>query len=76
AGHGTFELPNGLVVVHQHEGVTLGIYREIFEGEVYRRHGLELPPGACVFDVGANLGLFTLWVGRTVPAARIFSFEP
>ncbi len=72
----TFELPNGMTVVHQHEGVTLGIYREIFEGEVYRRHGIDLPDGACVFDIGANMGLFTLWVGTTVPKARIFSFEP
>src|SRR4029077_226318 len=29
-----------------------------------------------VFDIGANLGLFTLWAGTTVPGARIFSFEP
>ncbi|HYG64881.1 MAG TPA: amino acid adenylation domain-containing protein [Thermoanaerobaculia bacterium] len=75
-GRATHELPNGMVVVHQHEGVTASIYKEIFEGEVYRRHGIELPPGACIFDIGANLGLFTLWAGTTVPGARLFSFEP
>jgi pristinamycin I synthase-3/4 len=76
AGQPTYELPNGMVVVHQHEGVTTSIYKEIFEGEVYRRHGITLPEGAVVIDVGANMGLFTLWVGRTVKDARIFSFEP
>ncbi len=75
-GRPTFELPNGMLVAHQHEGVTLGIFKEIFQGEVYRRHGIVLPDGATVFDIGANMGLFTLWVGTTVPGARLFSFEP
>src|SRR6185369_2863835 len=50
--------------------------KEIFQGEVYRRHGIVLPEGATVFDIGANMGLFTLWVGTTVPRACLFSFEP
>ncbi|HSF43219.1 MAG TPA: amino acid adenylation domain-containing protein, partial [Thermoanaerobaculia bacterium] len=76
ASHATHELPNGMVVVHQHEGVTTSIYKEIFGAGIYRRHGITLPEGAVVLDVGANMGLFTLWVGRTVKDARIFSFEP
>src|SRR6185369_7479697 len=75
-GRPTFELPNGMLVAHQHEGVTLGIFKEIFQGEVYRRHGIVLPEGATVFDIGANMGLITLWVGTTVPRACLFSFEP
>ena len=76
ASHVTYELPNGMVVVHQHEGVTASIYKEIFGAGIYRRHGITLPEGAVVLDVGANMGLFTLWVGRTVKDARIYSFEP
>ena len=34
-----------MVVVHQNEGVTLGIYHEIFAGGVYLRYGVELPEG-------------------------------
>jgi len=32
--------------------------------------------GACVFDVGANIGWHALTVARRVPQARIFAFEP
>ncbi len=69
-------LPNGLPVAHLSAEQTGGIYREIFEQEIYLRHGIALPDGACVFDVGANVGLFTLWVGTRARRARIFAFEP
>src|SRR5437763_657320 len=35
-----------------------------------------LPPGATVFDVGANIGLFTVFVDHQFPGSRIFAFEP
>jgi len=71
-----YRLPNGLVVAH-HTGLqTSIIYREIFEDEVYLRHGVALRDGDCVFDVGANIGLFTLFVYQRCPGARVFAFEP
>ena len=30
----------------------------------------------CVFDVGANIGMFTLYVKQRCPGARVFAFEP
>jgi len=35
-----------------------------------------LPPDAVFFDVGANIGLFTVAVARNCPASRIHCFEP
>ena len=52
------------------------LYDEIFVRQVYARHGVDLPDGACVFDVGANIGMFTLWAQGRCPDARIFAFEP
>jgi amino acid adenylation domain-containing protein/FkbM family methyltransferase len=52
------------------------MHQEIFRDEVYLGDGIELPDGACVVDVGANMGLFTLRVALTVPGARIHAFEP
>jgi amino acid adenylation domain-containing protein/FkbM family methyltransferase len=51
------------------------IYREIFEEKVYTRDGITLGDG-CIFDVGANIGLFTLFAARQAPNARIYAFEP
>ncbi|HSM51477.1 MAG TPA: FkbM family methyltransferase, partial [Thermoanaerobaculia bacterium] len=55
---------------------TSAIYREIFEQEVYLQHGIALPEDACIFDVGANIGLFTLFARDRWPRARVFAFEP
>ena len=69
-------LPNGLEVAYQSKAELLQFYDDIFEKGVYTRHGITLREGACVFDVGANIGMFTLFVASQVPGARIFAFEP
>jgi FkbM family methyltransferase len=65
-----------MAVVHQNRNETDYLYQEIFESELYLRHGLALPEDACVFDVGANIGLFTLFVKQRAPRARVYAFEP
>ena len=52
------------------------MYQEIFEDEVYLKHGVTLRDGDCIFDVGANIGLFTLFAGGRRPDAIIYAFEP
>lgn len=71
-----YGLPNGERVVHRHKYETDFLYREIFVDRVYLRHGIALPPGAHVVDVGANIGLFSLFVKLTCPTARLYVFEP
>ncbi|HYH79361.1 MAG TPA: amino acid adenylation domain-containing protein, partial [Longimicrobium sp.] len=70
------ELPNGLTVFHLNPGETDYLYRGIFEEREYFRHGIALPDDATVFDVGANIGLFSLLAARLSPGARIFAVEP
>jgi phthiocerol/phenolphthiocerol synthesis type-I polyketide synthase E len=70
------ELPNGLVVACQSPAETAHFYEDIFQHRSYLRHGIALPEGATVFDVGANIGLFTLFVHLNCPGARIYTFEP
>ena len=71
-----YELPNGLEVTHLNRNETQVIYQEIFEDLTYLRHGVVLDDGACVFDVGANIGLFTLFVHHVSRGAQVFAFEP
>jgi amino acid adenylation domain-containing protein/FkbM family methyltransferase len=71
-----YELPNGMVISQQNKSETDFVYGEIFEQETYFRHGITLSPDACVFDVGANIGLFTLSVLQKAPGASIYAFEP
>ncbi len=69
-------LPNGLEVAFQTRAELLHFYRDIFEEEVYLGGGLRLGPRAVVFDVGANIGLFTLFATTRSPGAQIWAFEP
>jgi len=69
-------LPNGMVIVEQNKNETEYLYEEIFRKKIYFKHGISLPEGGCVFDVGANIGLFTLFVSQNRKSARVYAFEP
>ncbi len=75
-GHERYRLPNNLAVVQLNPNETDHLYREVFERDAYSRHGITIHDGACVFDVGANLGLFTLFASRAAEGVKVFSFEP
>lgn len=69
-------LRNGLAIKHRNLHETNFLYKDIFEDGVYLRHDIDLPPGAVVFDGGANIGLFTLFVLTVCPTASIYAVEP
>jgi amino acid adenylation domain-containing protein/FkbM family methyltransferase len=72
----SFELPNRAAIVHLNRSETDFLYREIFELGAYLKNGIEIWDGACIFDVGANIGLFALFIALHCSGARIFAFEP
>lgn len=69
-------MPNGTPIweINRHE--TEFLYSEIFEQDLYFQHAIDLPTNAVVFDVGANIGMFSLRVRQQCPAATIYAFEP
>jgi amino acid adenylation domain-containing protein/FkbM family methyltransferase len=76
AAESRYRLENGLSVVHHNRNETEYLYEEIFIHRAYARHGITLPEDAVVFDVGANIGMFSIFVALHRPAARIYAFEP
>jgi FkbM family methyltransferase len=69
-------LPNGMWIAHLNKGETDLMYQEIFVDETYLSNGITLEDGDIVFDVGANIGLFTLFAGASRSDLQIFAFEP
>lgn len=69
-------LPNGLEVACQSAKETDHIFEDIFEHRVYLSHGITLWDGACVFDVGGNIGLFTVFLHQTFRDLATYTFEP
>jgi FkbM family methyltransferase len=48
------------------------VYNQV---QAYFKHGIHLKHGDVVFDVGANIGLFSLWVNQQYHV-DIYAFEP
>ncbi|MFO0762808.1 MAG: non-ribosomal peptide synthase/polyketide synthase, partial [Byssovorax sp.] len=70
------EMPDGSIVFLRNKSETEFLFKEIFEDECYLQHGIVLPDGATVFDVGANIGMFGVFVRQRCQGAKIFAFEP
>lgn len=75
-GNRRVRISNGMYIVHQRDYETDYLYEEIFEDHCYLEHGLSLSSNGVVLDVGANIGMFSLYVAASYPGARVFAFEP
>lgn len=69
-------LPNGLEIACQSRTEGQHIYEDLFDKRIYMRHGIALRDGACVYDVGGNIGLFTLFVHLNYRDCHTYTFEP
>ena len=70
------ELPNGRKILVTHKPEAAYLYVDVFEQRTYDRAGIQYPQEGCVFDVGANIGLFTLYALGKSPGLQVFAFEP
>ncbi|MDG4797030.1 FkbM family methyltransferase [Micromonospora sp. WMMD1082] len=68
-------LPNGCDVAQLNAGETSLMYRNIVTGRAYLQHGVTLTPGGTVFDVGANVGIASLFF-HWEAGSRVLAFEP
>jgi FkbM family methyltransferase len=72
-----FTFPDGFsCYTHTSVWETEYIYNEVCVQQEYLRHGLTLEGASCVFDVGANIGMFTLFAKINNPQAVVHAFEP
>ena len=69
-------LPNGLSIRCQSRAEARYFHQAIFEERCYLRHGLRIDSGATVLDVGANVGVFSMFAALEAPGLRLYSFEP
>ncbi|MFX0012751.1 MAG: FkbM family methyltransferase, partial [Candidatus Hermodarchaeota archaeon] len=54
----------------------LDVYDEVYVENEYFRHGLQLNDNDVVFDIGANIGLFSRYIATKATNLQIYTFEP
>ncbi|MEO8231773.1 MAG: FkbM family methyltransferase [Ignavibacteriota bacterium] len=71
-----YTLPNHSEIVHLNKYETEYVFREIFVDKCYLKHGININDGDTIIDIGANIGLFTLFVNQHCKDPIVYSFEP
>lgn len=69
-------LPNGLEITQVDPGEAALLYREIFVEESYLWNGFPSIVPEVVFDIGANIGLASLFFKQRFPGASVVAVEP
>jgi len=70
------KLPNGDKIFTPDRITSTSVYDEIYKKNEYIQRGIVLHNGDVVFDVGANIGLFSRYIAEHARDLRIFAFEP
>ena len=76
SGRERYRLPNNMFIAQQNKYETDFFYEQIFKDQTNFKHGIELHDGACVVDVGANIGFFTMFVQQRWKNIKGYAFEP
>lgn len=71
-----YELPNGLHIHQKNKSETKLVYYEVFKEETYLKHGIKINKGDTIVDIGANIGMATLFFSLNFQDIKVYSFEP
>jgi len=69
-------LRNGVCIVAPAEEPLQELFVEIWVNRCYAPRDLMVAAESTIIDVGANVGVFTLWAATSHPGVRIISLEP
>ncbi len=72
----SYRLPNGLEIAHLNQYETEYVFQEIFLDRSYLKHDIALEDGDIIIDIGANIGLFSLWVNHMCQDPVVYAYEP
>ncbi len=70
------KLEDGLKIVAPAPADAVHLWREIFVERAYEKGNIRYPENAVIFDVGANVGLFSLFALTRISSSTVHAFEP
>jgi FkbM family methyltransferase len=70
-------LSNGLVIHSDSRTPVQELYKDVYRKCVYTPRGFpSIEPDDIVIDLGANIGMFTLYAASISPRIQVYAFEP
>ena len=64
-----------LSIIDDNDADTKYIYDEVFGSQIYHHRNLRIPKNPTIMDVGANIGIYTVWAQRRYQPRAIYSYE-
>jgi FkbM family methyltransferase len=64
-----------LSVIDDNDADTQYIYNEVFDSQIYHHQEMRLPKSPTIMDIGANIGLYTIWAQRRYQPKAIYCYE-
>jgi len=64
-----------LSTIDRNDADTAYIHNEVFNSRIYHFDRMRLPPHPTIMDVGANIGLYSIWAHKHYRPRTIFCYE-
>ena len=72
----TINLRNGLKVKLRSRTTDIQAFANVWLAEEYKQKGFEIQKDDIIIDIGAHIGLFTVYMSQFCSKGKIFCFEP
>lgn len=64
-----------LSVIDANDSDTQFLYDEVFVAQIYHHPKMRIPARPTIMDVGANVGIYTIWAQRRYRPAAVYCYE-
>ena len=73
---GEIRLRNGVVLTAPPQTDLGFLFQEIWIDKTYNPKDYRIAPGDVIVDIGANIGVFSLYAATAAPRTEVYAFEP
>lgn len=72
----TINLKNGLRFIVRAKTMDRSVLKEVWLKNIYDQHGINVEEGDTVIDIGAHIGVFSVYAADRSKTGKVYAFEP
>ena len=70
------DLINGLKYILRSKTLDKAILKEVWIRKIYDQFGIKVEEGDTVIDIGAHVGIFSIYAAELSKSGKVYAFEP